>query len=85
MPRIPRGQVAGHAYHVLNRGNGGTTVFHGRRLHRISRLAHLGENQIPRQDLRPLPHAQSFSSARTTGHRRRLEPFYAVVDEEHMP
>lgn len=22
MPRIPRGQVAGHAYHVLNRGNG---------------------------------------------------------------
>ena len=27
MPRIPRGQVAGHAYHVLNRGNGGTTVF----------------------------------------------------------
>ena len=28
MPRIPRGQVAGHAYHVLNRGNGGTTVFH---------------------------------------------------------
>lgn len=28
MPRIPRGQVAGHAYHVLNRGNGGATVFH---------------------------------------------------------
>jgi len=28
MPRIPRGQVAGHAYHVLNRGNGGTAVFH---------------------------------------------------------
>ena len=28
MPRIPRGQVAGHAYHVLNRENGGTTVFH---------------------------------------------------------
>ena len=22
MPRIPRGQVAGHAYHMLNRGNG---------------------------------------------------------------
>lgn len=28
MPRIPRGQLTGHAYHVLNRGNGGTTVFH---------------------------------------------------------
>lgn len=28
MPRIPRGQVGGHAYHVLNRGNGGATVFH---------------------------------------------------------
>lgn len=28
MPRIPRGQVAGHAYHILNRGNGGATVFH---------------------------------------------------------
>ncbi|MDH5668630.1 MAG: transposase [Nitrospira sp.] len=28
MPRIPRGQVAGHAYHVLNRGNGGAPVFH---------------------------------------------------------
>ena len=28
MPRIPRGQVAGHAYHVLNRGNRGATVFH---------------------------------------------------------
>jgi putative transposase len=28
MPRIPRGQVAGHAYHILNRGNGGTPVFH---------------------------------------------------------
>ena len=28
MPRIPRGQVAGHTYHVLNRGNGGAGVFH---------------------------------------------------------
>jgi putative transposase len=28
MPRIPRGQVGGHAYHILNRGNGGVTVFH---------------------------------------------------------
>ena len=28
MPRIPRGQVGGHAYHILNRGNGGATVFH---------------------------------------------------------
>jgi len=28
MPRIPRGQVAGHAYHLLNRGNGGATVFY---------------------------------------------------------
>ena len=28
MPRIPRGQVAGYAYHVLNRGNGGAAVFH---------------------------------------------------------
>jgi putative transposase len=28
MPRIPRGYIAGHVYHVLNRGNGGTTVFH---------------------------------------------------------
>ena len=28
MPRIPRGQVAGQAYHILNRGNGGATVFH---------------------------------------------------------
>ena len=28
MPRIPRGQAAGHAYHVLNRGNGGAPVFH---------------------------------------------------------
>ena len=28
MPRIPLGQVSGHTYHVLNRGNGGATVFH---------------------------------------------------------
>jgi putative transposase len=28
MPRIPRGQVSGFAYHVINRGNGGATVFH---------------------------------------------------------
>ena len=28
MPRIPLGQVDGHAYHVLNRGNDGTAVFH---------------------------------------------------------
>src|SRR5678815_134728 len=28
MPCIPRGQVAGYAYHILNRGNGGATVFH---------------------------------------------------------
>ena len=28
MPRIPRGQVAGYAYHILNRGNGGMSVFH---------------------------------------------------------
>jgi putative transposase len=28
MLRIPRGQVTGHTYHVLNRGNGGETVFH---------------------------------------------------------
>ena len=27
MPRIPRGQVGGHSCHVLNRGNGGATVF----------------------------------------------------------
>lgn len=28
MPRIPRGQIAGYAYHVINRGNGGATLFH---------------------------------------------------------
>jgi len=28
MPRLPRGQVAGHAYHVLNRGNGEAIAFH---------------------------------------------------------
>ncbi len=28
MPRIPRGQQGGYAYHVINRGNGRTTVFH---------------------------------------------------------
>ena len=28
MPRIPRGQVAGYAYHVINRGNGRAEVFH---------------------------------------------------------
>ena len=28
MPRIPRGLIGGQAYHVLNRGNGGATVFH---------------------------------------------------------
>lgn len=29
MPRIPRGQVAGYAYHVINRGNSRAEVFHG--------------------------------------------------------
>lgn len=29
MPRIPRGQASGYAYHVINRGNGGRVVFHG--------------------------------------------------------
>jgi len=28
MPRIPRGQVAGFAYHVINRGNGRSEIFH---------------------------------------------------------
>ena len=28
MPRIPRGQVAGYAYHIINRGNRGAVVFH---------------------------------------------------------
>lgn len=28
MPRIPRGQLAGHAGPVLNRDNGGAVVFH---------------------------------------------------------
>jgi putative transposase len=28
MPRIPRGQLAGHAYHILNRGNDSAVVFH---------------------------------------------------------
>ncbi len=28
MPRIPRGQIVGHAYHVLNRGNARATIFH---------------------------------------------------------
>jgi len=27
MHRIPRGQIAAHVYHVLNRGDGGATVF----------------------------------------------------------
>lgn len=27
MPRIPRGQLAGYAYHIINRGNGGATIF----------------------------------------------------------
>lgn len=28
MPRIPRGQLIGRAFHLLNRGNGRATVFH---------------------------------------------------------
>lgn len=28
MPRIPRGQQGGYAYHIINRGNGRGTVFH---------------------------------------------------------
>lgn len=28
MPRIPRAQQGGYAYHVINRGNGRVTVFH---------------------------------------------------------
>ena len=28
MPRIPRGQQGGYVYHVINRGNDRTTVFH---------------------------------------------------------
>ena len=28
MPRIPRGQQGGYAYHVINRGNGRIAVFH---------------------------------------------------------
>ncbi|MEW6684163.1 MAG: transposase [Nitrospirota bacterium] len=28
MPRIPRGQMPGLTYHVLNRGNGRATLFH---------------------------------------------------------
>jgi putative transposase len=28
MPRIPRGQLSAHAFHVLDRGNGRATVFH---------------------------------------------------------
>lgn len=28
MPRIPRGLAAGYAYHVINRGNGRSEVFH---------------------------------------------------------
>jgi len=28
VPRIPRVQQGGYAYHVINRGNGQATVFH---------------------------------------------------------
>lgn len=28
MPRIPRGQLAGHAYHVLDRGNDEAVIYH---------------------------------------------------------
>jgi putative transposase len=28
VPRIPRGQQGGYAYHIINRGNGRVTVFH---------------------------------------------------------
>jgi REP-associated tyrosine transposase len=28
MPRLPRGQIHGYVYHVINRGNDRTTVFH---------------------------------------------------------
>jgi putative transposase len=28
VPRIPRGQQGGYAYHIINRGNGRGTVFH---------------------------------------------------------
>jgi putative transposase len=28
MPRIPRGQQGGYAYHAINRVNGRATVFH---------------------------------------------------------
>ena len=28
MPRIPRGQLAGQTYHVINRGNARATIFH---------------------------------------------------------
>ena len=28
MPRIPRGQLGGQAFHLLNRGNGRATIFH---------------------------------------------------------
>ena len=31
MPRIPRGEQVGHAFHLLNRGNGRARVFHGNR------------------------------------------------------
>jgi putative transposase len=28
MPRIPRGQAAGYVYHIINRGNGRSEIFH---------------------------------------------------------
>src|SRR2546425_12777350 len=28
MPRIPRGEIGSHVYHILNRGNGGRVIFH---------------------------------------------------------
>jgi len=39
MPRIPRGQLIGHAFHLLNRGNGRATIFHNGDVDEVGEIA----------------------------------------------
>lgn len=54
MSRIPRGQVAGHAYHMLNRGESGATVFHKEDDYSAF-LEFLATESPPKSSLSPFP------------------------------
>jgi REP element-mobilizing transposase RayT len=84
VPRIPRGQQGGYAYHVINRGNGRTTVFHKPQDYEAF-LSLLSEAKT-RHGVKIFGFCLMPNHFHGTGAPNRIEPIHAVaIDESRAP